>query len=122
MRPRDAGVAEQAALWPGARVERVVYCTARIKGAANPEGAADQDVYLKVTCGGQFRRPAAGCRSGWSTRAAGTRQATCRMSRRQGRVGTGGVPCIPLTSSATNCPIRSAGTVGPRAGRGIASA
>jgi hypothetical protein len=33
-------VAEQSALWPGARIERVVYCTARITGAANPSGAA----------------------------------------------------------------------------------
>lgn len=41
-------VAEQSVLWPGARIERVVYCTARIKGAANPSGAADQDVYLKA--------------------------------------------------------------------------
>jgi hypothetical protein len=41
-------VAEQSAVWPGAKVERVVYCTARIKGAANPSGAADQDVYLKA--------------------------------------------------------------------------
>jgi hypothetical protein len=41
-------VAEQAALWPGATVDRVVYCTARISGAANPSGAADQDVYLKA--------------------------------------------------------------------------
>jgi hypothetical protein len=41
-------VAEQAVVWPGATVERVVYCTARISGAANPSGAADQDVYLKA--------------------------------------------------------------------------
>jgi hypothetical protein len=41
-------VAEQATLWPGATVDRVVYCTARISGAANPSGAADQDVYLKA--------------------------------------------------------------------------
>ena len=41
-------VAEQAALWPGATIERVVYCTARISAAANPGGAADQDVYLKA--------------------------------------------------------------------------
>lgn len=41
-------VAEQSAVWPGAMVERVVYCTARIKGAANPSGAADQDIYLKA--------------------------------------------------------------------------
>jgi hypothetical protein len=44
----SALVAEQAVLWPGARVERVVYCTARISGAANPSGAADQDVYIKA--------------------------------------------------------------------------
>jgi NYN domain len=41
-------VAEQSVVWPGATVERVVYCTARIKGAANPSGAADQDIYLKA--------------------------------------------------------------------------
>jgi hypothetical protein len=41
-------VMEQSAAWPGATVERVVYCTARIKGSANPGGAADQDVYLKA--------------------------------------------------------------------------
>src|SRR5215831_5650619 len=34
--------------WVGARVERVVYCTARIDGAANPSGHADQDIYLKA--------------------------------------------------------------------------
>jgi hypothetical protein len=34
--------------WAGARVDRVVYCTARIDGAANPSGHADQDVYLKA--------------------------------------------------------------------------
>jgi len=41
-------VAEQAALWPNAAVGRLVYCTARIRGSANPSGAADQDVYLKA--------------------------------------------------------------------------
>lgn len=34
--------------WPMARVDRVVYCTARIDGASNPSGQADQDVYLKA--------------------------------------------------------------------------
>jgi hypothetical protein len=34
--------------WPGAHVDRVVYCTARIDGASNPSGHADQDVYLKA--------------------------------------------------------------------------
>src|SRR5215471_8409305 len=34
--------------WAGARVDRVVYCTARIDGAANPSGHADQDIYLKA--------------------------------------------------------------------------
>lgn len=41
-------VAEQAQVWPGASVTRLVYCTARINGGANPSGAADQDVYLKA--------------------------------------------------------------------------
>lgn len=34
--------------WEGARVERVVYCTARISGASNPQGQRDQDVYLRA--------------------------------------------------------------------------
>ncbi len=41
-------IAEQASLWPGATITRLVYCTARINGGANPSGAADQDVYLKA--------------------------------------------------------------------------
>ena len=44
----NALVAEQTTLWPGATVMRLVYCTARINGGANPSGAADQDVYLKA--------------------------------------------------------------------------
>lgn len=44
----DALVAERAADWSGATVNRVVCCPARISGAANPSGAADQDVYLKA--------------------------------------------------------------------------
>lgn len=34
--------------WVGARVERVVYCTARVDAKTNPSGHADQDVYLKA--------------------------------------------------------------------------
>ena len=34
--------------WTGASVACIVYCTARISGADNPSGAADQDVYLKA--------------------------------------------------------------------------
>ncbi len=34
--------------WAGATIDRVVYCTARIDGAANPSGHADQDRYLKA--------------------------------------------------------------------------
>jgi hypothetical protein len=41
-------VAEQSSLWPGATIERVVYCTARINHNANPSGATDQDIYLKA--------------------------------------------------------------------------
>jgi hypothetical protein len=39
------------ASWPDARIERVVYCTARISGADNPSGAADQAVYLNALIG-----------------------------------------------------------------------
>jgi hypothetical protein len=35
-------------VWAGAVVERVVYCTARIDSAQNPDGYAEQDVYLKA--------------------------------------------------------------------------
>jgi hypothetical protein len=41
-------VAEQSALWPSAYVERVVYCTARVRSSANPTSAADQDTYLRA--------------------------------------------------------------------------
>jgi hypothetical protein len=34
--------------WTGARVARVVYCTARIDGVSNPSGARDQNVYLRA--------------------------------------------------------------------------
>jgi uncharacterized LabA/DUF88 family protein len=39
--------------WPEAAVERVVYCTARIDGASNAEGHAEQDVYLKALIAGK---------------------------------------------------------------------
>jgi hypothetical protein len=42
-----AVVGEQAS-WPGAVIERIVYCTARIDASTNPGGQADQDVYLKA--------------------------------------------------------------------------
>jgi len=31
-----------------AQIDRVIYCTARISGASNPSGHADQDIYLKA--------------------------------------------------------------------------
>ena len=34
--------------WPDAEVARVVYCTARVKGAGNPVGQMEQDVYLRA--------------------------------------------------------------------------
>ncbi|HEX6073989.1 MAG TPA: NYN domain-containing protein [Micromonosporaceae bacterium] len=34
--------------WPGAQVVQVVFCTARISGASHPQGAQDQDVYLRA--------------------------------------------------------------------------
>lgn len=34
--------------WPGAVVERAVYCTARVDATESPSSHADQDVYLKA--------------------------------------------------------------------------
>lgn len=34
--------------WLGAQVVRVVYCTARIDGSTNPDGARDQNIYLRA--------------------------------------------------------------------------
>lgn len=34
--------------WGSATIERVVYCTARVSGAENPEGQHDQDTYLRA--------------------------------------------------------------------------
>jgi len=44
---RERLVASQSR-WPNARVERVVYCTARVKGSSNPSGQQDQDTYLRA--------------------------------------------------------------------------
>ena len=48
LRGLAADLVGRPASWAGAEVARVVYCTARIDGAANPSGQADQDVYLKA--------------------------------------------------------------------------
>jgi hypothetical protein len=34
--------------WANATVTRVVYCSARIDGASNPDGARDQEIYLRA--------------------------------------------------------------------------
>lgn len=34
--------------WQGASVDRVVYCTALIDGATNPDGRRDQDTYIRA--------------------------------------------------------------------------
>lgn len=41
-------LAEHSSIWPNARVERLIYCTARISAAHNASGSQDQDVYLKA--------------------------------------------------------------------------
>ncbi|WP_240687123.1 NYN domain-containing protein [Amycolatopsis suaedae] len=43
-----AALVAQRANWSGARVNRVVYCTARIDAAEAPVAYVDQDVYLKA--------------------------------------------------------------------------
>jgi len=42
--------------WPGARLERLIYCTATIERTSNPSGYADQQTYLKALEGGRHRR------------------------------------------------------------------
>lgn len=41
-------LAQRATGWENPKVQKVVYCTARIDGASNPVGHAEQDVYLKA--------------------------------------------------------------------------
>jgi hypothetical protein len=41
-------LAQRAAGWEEPSMEKIVYCTARIDGASNPAGHAEQDVYLKA--------------------------------------------------------------------------
>ncbi|MFB4349679.1 NYN domain-containing protein [Microbacterium sp. CR_7] len=41
-------VSGPGASWTRARIERVTYCTARIKGAGNESGQQDQDTYLRA--------------------------------------------------------------------------
>ena len=48
LRSLAADLAARRVSWAGAHIDRVVYCTARIDGAANPSGHADQDIYLKA--------------------------------------------------------------------------
>jgi hypothetical protein len=48
LRALAADLAGRRSNWAGAQVHRVVYCTARIDGASNPSGQANQDVYLKA--------------------------------------------------------------------------
>lgn len=43
-----AALIAERANWAGARIERVVYCTARIDAADAPAAYIDQDVYLKA--------------------------------------------------------------------------
>lgn len=43
----QAVIATQGA-WQGARIDRVVYCTARVDAVTNASAHADQDVYLKA--------------------------------------------------------------------------
>lgn len=34
--------------WPGATIEKIVYCTALIDGATNADGRRDQDIYIRA--------------------------------------------------------------------------
>jgi hypothetical protein len=48
IRSLSEDLANRAEAWVEPRIERVVYCTARIDGAENASGHAEQDVYLKA--------------------------------------------------------------------------
>lgn len=41
-------ILDQQRGWPEATIESIVYCTARVDARLNPEGQAEQDVYLKA--------------------------------------------------------------------------
>jgi hypothetical protein len=43
----SSAIARQGS-WSSAKVERIVYCTARVDAVTNPSAHADQDVYLKA--------------------------------------------------------------------------
>ncbi len=48
VRALATSVIEAQRTWPGASIDRITYCTARIDGAMNPHGQREQDVYLKA--------------------------------------------------------------------------
>ena len=48
LRSLTADLVRRRQNWSGAHVDRVVYCTALIDGAANPSGRRDQDTYLRA--------------------------------------------------------------------------
>jgi hypothetical protein len=48
LRQMARNVVAQRSRWAQAHISRVVYCTARISGGANPSAQQDQDVYLRA--------------------------------------------------------------------------
>jgi hypothetical protein len=48
LRSLGNALVERSSAWPGAYLDRVVYCTARIDGGENPTGHEEQDVYLQA--------------------------------------------------------------------------
>lgn len=48
LRELSANLVTQQSGWANATISRVVYCTARIQGAANTTGQRDQDTYLRA--------------------------------------------------------------------------
>ncbi|MGI5286125.1 NYN domain-containing protein [Nonomuraea polychroma] len=48
LRAMATDLISQRTNWAGAHAERVVYCTARIDGADNPDGQRDQSIYLNA--------------------------------------------------------------------------
>jgi hypothetical protein len=48
LRALASALVRAQATWPGATIERLTYCTARISKAENPSGYADQGTYIKA--------------------------------------------------------------------------
>lgn len=97
--------------WPGASIERLVYCTARIDARINPEGHAEQDVYLKA-----LLASASVDHIEYGTYVTGARQRPLAVRGAAQLVDTLSGNIDAATSPRTSSPPRPVGTPGHRSG------